>query len=449
MPNHVGSTAIEIAADVRAGRIDALKVVEAHLEHIERLQPDIGAFRVIRRQAALSEAEALAKRDDLDSLPLAGVPVAIKDNVDVAAECSLHGCAATATTPSTEDHLAVRRLREAGAIVVGKTTLPEFGIWPMTDGSFGTTRNPWNIERGVGGSSGGAAAAVASGAVPIAVGNDGAGSIRIPSAVCGTFGIKPGQGVVPTLDQNWFGMTDNGPITTTVEDAALALAVMSGRAELAEANEPDRRLNVAFSTRPPLKGLHVAREVKQAVVDVAEAFERAGHNVDEDDPPYNASARTAAISRWLAGPLEGREGLDKKLLEKRTRAHLRAGRVVMRLHLVKDAQVERWVAKAGRMFDRYDVVLTPTVARTALPVGPWSDRSWLRNTYTALNFAPFTGLWNLAPFPAASVPAAMSADGLPIGVQVIAGPGKEGVVLAVSKQLEGSLRWPRHASSFV
>jgi amidase len=436
--------AVDIVAGVHAGRTDPRKVVEAYLERIDLVDPDVGAFRSLRREAVRREAQELAQRADLVELPLAGVPVAIKDNVDVAGESTRDGSIAFPDTPASGDHEVVARLRAAGALILGKTNMPEFGLWPMTDGAFGVTHNPWDRSKGAGGSSGGSAAAVAAKMVAIAHGNDGAGSIRIPSAICGTYGIKPGRGLVPTLEHHWFDMAENGPITTSVDDAALMLSVMAADEGFAAVSTPDRRLRVAVSLRPPLQGLRVATEVKQAVMSIAELLSREGHRVTPEDPPYNASARSAAIARWMAGAVEDGIGKDKSLLEKRTRAHLRAGAVALRMGLVRDAQVQKWHKRVLPMFDKYDVILMPTLSRPALEVGPWKDRSWLRSVWTSLTFAPYTGLWNFAPFPAASIPAG-SVDGLPVGVQIVAGPGREATILSVSKEIERLQPWPRHA----
>src|SRR6266542_825733 len=201
--NVVGRTAADIACMVRAGEILPRDVVGQYLEQIERLDRQVGAFQVVRVEKAVAEADEVATRA---------------------------GSLATSHRPSAEDHEVVRRLRAAGAVVIGITRLPELGIFGATDGAFGITRNPWNLERTPGGSSGGAAAAVASAMAPAAQGNDALGSIRIPSACCGLFGIKPGRGVVPSDvgPTSWFGLAENGPIATTVDDAALVLSVMAG-----------------------------------------------------------------------------------------------------------------------------------------------------------------------------------------------------------------------------
>ena len=436
--------AVDIAEAVRDGRSDPLKVVETFLERIEEVDPDIGAFRSLRSEKVRAEAEELAKRSDLSELPLAGVPIAIKDNIDVAGESTRDGSAAYPDEPAAADHELVARLRSAGALIVGKTNLPEFGIWPMTDSVFGTTRNPWDRSKGAGGSSGGSGAAVAAKMVPIAHGNDGAGSIRIPSAINGLFGIKPGHGVVPTLEHHWFDMAENGPIATSVDDAAVMLSVMAARQEFADISTPDRRLNIAVSTRHPLRGMPVGKAMKEAVASIAGMLGREGHRVIPDDPPYNTSARTAALARWLAGPIEDVQEHDRSLLEKRTRAHIRAGALAMKLGLVRDAQAEKWHNRVRPFFDRYDVVLMPVLAHPALDVGPWNERSWVRSTWSALTLAPFAGLWNFAPFPAASIPATQ-VNGVPVGVQIVGGPGAEKTILQVAKEIERLQPWPRHA----
>jgi amidase len=436
--------ALDIADAVRNGRVEPVKVVDVFLERIDQIDPDIGAFRSLRRDAVRAEAEELGRRSDLAELPFAGVPIAVKDNVDVQGESTRDGSAAFPDVPADEDHELVRRLRAAGALIVGKTNMPEFGLWPMTDSAFGVTHNPWDRRKGAGGSSGGSAAAVAAKMVPLAHGNDGAGSIRIPSSICGTYGIKPGHGVVPTLEHHWFDMTENGPIATSVDDAAVMLSVMAARADFANVSTPDRRLSIAVSTRPPLQGIRVDKAVKEAVMAVAASLGREGHRVIPADPPYNASARTSAIARWFAGAVEDAQERDRSLLEKRTRAHLRAGALALKMGLVRDSQAEKWHERVRPMFEQYDVILMPTLSSVAIDVGPWKERSWLRSVWTSLYFAPFTGLWNFAPFPAASIPASI-VNGIPVGVQIVGGPGREATILSLSKEIERLRPWPRHA----
>jgi amidase len=225
--------ALEIAAAVRNGRVSPVEVVQAHLAQIDRLEPAIRAFQVVLAEQALAEARALAARPGLTGLPLAGVPVAIKDNVEVAGAPTRHGSAATSAEPAKADDELVRRLRAAGCVVIGKTQMPELAIWPFTEPqAYPATRNPWDTARTPGGSTGGGAAALASGMAALALGSDGGGSIRIPAACCGVVGLKPGPDVVPLaggMDSHWYGLTAFGPLARTVGDAAAALGVLTGR----------------------------------------------------------------------------------------------------------------------------------------------------------------------------------------------------------------------------
>ena len=241
----LGRPAVEIAARVRAGEWSAVDVVRAHLAHIDAVDARIGAFRVVRHEAALAEAAAVDARPDRASLPLAGVPVAVKDNVEVAGEVATVGTSAHAPAPAADDHAVVARLREAGAVVVGITRVPELCIYSATDGPGTVTRNPWDTAYSSAGSSGGSAAAVAAGCVPVAHGNDGMGSLRLPAAACGLVTLKPGRGVIPAGlgADSWSGMAENGALTTTVGDLAAAFAVLAGDRSYAEApagGAPDR-----------------------------------------------------------------------------------------------------------------------------------------------------------------------------------------------------------------
>ena len=245
-------TAAAISARVRAGSSTAVEAVTEALNRIADRDPTIQAFVIVRGRTALAEAAAIDRNPDRARLPLAGVPVAIKDNVAVAGEPLRNGSRATSAEPMVVDHPIVARLRAAGAIVVGITAVPELCIWGSTDSPAAITRNPWNTDRVPGGSSGGSAAAVAAGMVPIAHGADGMGSIRVPAASCGLFGIKPGHSVVPAeLGPNsWFGVAENGPLATTVEDAALMLSVLADRSDLSDI-APPRDLRIAVAAGSP------------------------------------------------------------------------------------------------------------------------------------------------------------------------------------------------------
>jgi amidase len=274
-------TAVETVAAVRAGTTTARAATEAALARIAAVEGLLGAFQVVRGEKALAEADALDGRRDLAELPLAGLPVAVKDNLPVAGEPMRDGSAGSDPAPQEHDHEVVRRLRAAGAVVVGTTRVPELCVFGATDSVFGVTRNPWDPSRTSGGSSGGSAAAVAGGTVAVASGNDGMGSIRIPAACCGLFGIKPGHGVVPADLGNgsWFGMAENGPLATTVADAALVLSVLAGRPELADVGQPATPLRIAVSTRSPVVGTRVDPAYVDAALRTGDALSGAGHTV--------------------------------------------------------------------------------------------------------------------------------------------------------------------------
>ena len=440
-------TAVETARAVRAGEGTARAAVEAALARIAAVDGRIGAYQVVRAEAALREADEVDARPDRADLPLAGVPIAIKDNVPVTGEPLRLGSAGTDDAPQADDHEVVRRLRAAGAVVVGITRVPELCVFGATDSVFGITRNPWNLDRTPGGSSGGSAAAVAAGTVPVAHGNDGMGSIRIPSACCGLVGLKPGAGVVPADLGNgsWFGMAENGPLATMVADAALVLSVLAGRPELAVVDEP-APLRVAVSTRAPMPGTPVNRYWAAATRETGELLRAAGHSVAVAHPPYGQSLSTSGIARWTAGTeLDARLLPRRERLEPRVRRHAAAGRAVLRLGYPKQKGRTRWQQRAQRFFERFDVLVTPALAQPPLAARNWGERGWLANVLANARYAPFAAPWNLAGWPAMTVPAGLAPDGLPVAVQLVAPPGGEARLLAVAAQLERARPWPRIA----
>lgn len=306
-PAVAGWSAARIAAAVREGRARPEQVVRAYLDRIGRLDQGLGAFRAVRADRAIDEARQLGGRPDLGGLPLAGVPVAIKDNVEVAGEQSRNGSAATSPDPSPQDHPVTARLRAAGAVVVGLTNVPELCLFPMSDSVYGVARNPWGRGRTPGGSSGGGAAAVAAGLVPLAHGNDGLGSIRIPAACCGLVGIKPGSGVVPaSIDGEpvWGGLSENGPLATTVQDAALALSVMAADPGLAVLGEPGR-LRIGVSVRQVQVGLPVDARFVATAKSVAAEFAGLGHSVAAHARRYPSWLGNGALRSWYGFAYQG------------------------------------------------------------------------------------------------------------------------------------------------
>lgn len=442
--------AAEIARRVRSGELDPREVVASSLASIARNDGDVGAFVVVREEAAHAEAAALTERDDLASLPLAGVPIAIKDNVDIAGEPTRHGSLAVDARPAPDDHPVVARLRAAGAILVGKTQVPELCCWGSTETAFGSSHNPWSLDRVTGGSSGGSAAAVAAGMAPLALGNDGMGSIRIPAAVCGLFGIKPGLGVVPSVlgASSWFAMAENGPLATTVQDARLMLSVLAEDPSFAAPARPERSLRIAVSTRPPVVGTRVAPAWRAAVDTAATLLFRAGHTVRTADPPYRPLDALALGARWGSGIAEDAEDLDHSRLQRRIRGHARFGRVLARAGFADDRWQASWVTRLDQFFADHDVLVTPTLAQPPPKAGNWHERSWFANVWRDTSYAPFAARFNLSATPAASVPMGVDGDGLPVAVQLVAPRGGEALLLAVAEQLESMHPWQRVAPAY-
>ncbi len=447
-------TAVELAAAVRSGNLTAVEATLAALSRVERHDARIGAFQVVRTERALAEAAALDARADLAALPLAGVPIVIKDNIPVAGEPLRIGSAATSAEPQPSDHELVARLRAAGAIIIGLTRVPELCVFGTTDSHFGISRNPWNTDRTPGGSSGGSAAAVAAGIVPFAHGNDGMGSIRGPAGNCGLFGLKPGGGVVPQNIgfDSWGGMSENGPLATTVADAALLLSVMADRPELANPVEPRNPLRIAIAAGEPSVLVKLDPEWRRALEETAGALRAAGHTVTETAFPYDPNP-LPLLARWFAGTAADARGLDATLLKPRTRTHARLGRFASRMGLLRSGPVDRSRTKITSFFDDYDVLITPTLARSGPEAGLWSNRSWFANLASNIRYAPYQSTWNLLDWPAANVPAGWHAvDAVPLGVQIVAPPHPnaegEALILSLALQLERIRPWPRVAPGF-
>jgi amidase len=445
----IGQTAVDLAELVRSGKVTPVEVVRAHLDRIRSLDPQLGAFERIRAEKALQEAEEVGARADLSDLPLAGLPIAIKDEMPVAGEPMRYGSTATSEAPQPKDHEVVKRVRAAGAVVVGIFRMPELGIWAAGDNRFGMARNPWNLERVPGGSSSGAAAAVASGMVPISQAADGLGSIRVPAACCGLFGLKPGLGVVPADigPDSWKHMTENGPLATTVDDAALLFSVMAGRDEFRSPRPPDRPLRIAISVKNPLAGSPVDKQHKAAVFETGRLLRQAGHTVANADPRYPIKLGPIVTAWWVGNVTDEVAGLgiDPKRLEPRNRRHAALGRLAKRLGRVKEKDRAEWQGLFGSFLADYDVLVTPTLALPPLKATWWSRRGWLANYVANVRYAPFPAGANFAQVPSAAIPAGMHRIGVPLSVMLTAKRGDEAVLFSVAKQLEGLRPWKRHA----
>jgi amidase len=444
---------------VRSGKVSPKELVQLSLDRIARLDPELNSFRKVFAEKALLEAEqAEARVRAGDERPLLGVPIAIKDEVDVAGEINTHGTDAF-TEPAKEDSEMVRRLREAGAIVVGLTLLPEMAICGFSESAtYGVTRNPWNPQRTPGGSSGGSASAVAAGLVPIASAGDGAGSIRIPAASCGLFGLKPSRGraSLAPLSEGWRGMAVLGSVSRNVLDTALWLDVISGGSREAEAPPPPERpfveavkrspgkLRVAYSTLAPRAAAPptVSEEAKQAVADGAELLRSLGHEVEQRDPQWG-SIGDSITARFLKGVSETVEEVPHpERLERRTRGFGRLGKVL------PEALYERIIARRpaeqarlNAIFDSCDALVMPVMGGTALPVRRWEGKGALQTVLGMSRFYPYCVPWNHLGNPAMAVPAGISPEGMPLSIQVIGRPGGETTLLSLAAQLEAERPW--------
>jgi amidase len=440
-------SAADIAARVRRREIDPGEVLDAFLRRIDEVEPRVGAFVAVRRGDVEREAAALTGRADLADLPLAGVPIAIKDSFRVAGLPRRLGSRASSDAPSANDDELVARVRKAGALVLGTTTMPELALWShgAADVYGKTTANPWDLSRTSGGSSSGSAAAVAAGMAPIALGADGLGSIRIPAACCGLVGLKPGAGVLPGPEvMPWFGHSEAGPIATTVGDAALLLSVLAGTRPAPL--DPPPPLRIAVAVRAPAPGIRVDAALRRAAEMAAARLGEAGHAIEVISGPRSLAVALSLMRRWCAFAADDvtRLDLDPARLEPHTRTHVRRGRRVLRRRPPEESEVARMRALLAPVFERCDLLLQPALAQLPPPTAAFRG-AYLPSLLRMTGFTPFTPMWNLARYPAIVVPAGASARGVPLAVMLGGPPGSEGRLLAVARQLETLASWPRHA----
>ncbi|MGW2098123.1 amidase [Streptomyces olivaceoviridis] len=449
---------VETRRALAEGEVSSREVVERALARIEAAQATLNPFRIVRAEAALAEAEA-ADRELAAGVrrPLLGVPVAVKDDMDVAGEPTAFGCCGE-FPPASADGEAVRRLRAAGAVIVGKTNTCELGQWPFTEGpAFGETRNPWNTEHTPGGSSGGSAAAVAAGLVPAALGSDGAGSVRIPASWTHLIGIKPQRGRISTWPrgESFHGITVNGTLARTVADAALLLDAASGNHDrdphrppaltVADAVGRDPgRLRVALSLKPPFTAVPARLDpvIRSRVVELAEWLARLGHVVEQADPPYGQIG-LAFVPRATAGIAERvREAPDPALLDPRTRGTARLGRLLAGAPLRAARRAEAVLhRRIGAFFESYDVILTPTTAVPPPRIGALSGLGGPATDRAIIAACPYAWPWNVLGWPGVNVPAGFAGPGLPVGAQLLGPANSEPLLLSLAAQLEAELRW--------
>jgi amidase len=450
------------------GEISSRELLEVYLERIARLDrsnsaQNLNAFRIVLAERARLEADqADARRGaggDSSRRPLLGVPIAVKDDIDVAGEVTTYGTSAQ-DTPARADAEVVRRLREAGAVIIGKTNVPEMMMWPFTEtATFGATRNPWNLQHAPGGSSGGSAAAVAAGLVGAALGSDGAGSIRIPAAWCGLFGLKPQRGRVSTAPRarGWHGLSVKGVLTRSVADTALFHDVASGAIESdhdrapapavafsTSAGTPPGSLRIAYSTSVPVNALlRLDEDARRVFEETVELLRSLGHQLEELDPDYGAAAMPALTVRYLRGIHDDAAALaHPERLERRTRAMARlGGRIPQSLLERSMAGEEQLTRRLNRVLEDHDVLLTPATAAPPPRIGRLQGRGALWTLNAVAGWVPYNGIWNVTGQPAASVPARFGADGLPRAVQLVGRVNDESTLLSLAGQLEAECPW--------
>jgi amidase len=458
-------SALELAALVRAGEVSARELVEASLGRIEELDPRVGAFTHVAHEAALAAADEVGADDPR---PFAGVPIAIKDNRAVSGmPITMCSDLFTDVVPR-HDSFLVRRLRDAGFVIVGKTKLPEMGILPTTEPRrFGPARNPWDLERTPGGSSGGSGAAVAAGMVPIAHGNDGGGSTRIPAACCGLVGLKAARGRVsvgPEAGESF--LVSDGVLTRTVADTAAVLDILAGY-ELGDANwappPPETfadsaqrapgALRVGLALNAPLEGAEVDPVCEQAARDAAALLDSLGHAVEETTPPWSnlgllpdftrAFGPMVSMVTAIGGRLRGRDPTEEDVEPLTWLLWERARTQDTITFLTAEGRLQSVARSIVSFLAPYDVVVTPALARRPVRIGeihglgpdPWG------NYQRSGHFTPFTAIANVTGQPAMMLPLYHGEDGLPLAVHLIGRPASESVLLSVATQLEQALPW--------
>ena len=453
----------QLAALVRVGELTATELVTHSLERIEALDRQLGAFVEVDADGALAAAAAI---EGGDPRPFAGVPIAIKNNRAVRGLRLTQGAALLRDHVASYDHSVIRRLREAGFVIVGTTKLPEFGILPVSEPlAYGPARNPWDTTRTPGGSSGGAAAAVASGMVPLAHGNDGGGSLRIPAACCGLVGLKAQRHRVSTApDLGSSQLVIDGVLTRTVADTAALLDVLAGyeagdAAWIPAPAEPfalaaqraPASLRLALTTTPPIPDAAVDGQCAQAARRAGVLAQSLGHSVEEVELPWTSAelqqlfldyfaAQVASGIRWAAS-IAGRAApaaADMEPLSWSLWEHSLALDAVG-FQMVQ-AELQARMRPLVAFLERYDALITPALAQRPLALGALDAAASepLRTFRASGYFTPFTPIFNMCGLPALSLPLFEGDDGLPLGVQLVGGPAGEGPLLALAAALEAA-----------
>jgi aspartyl-tRNA(Asn)/glutamyl-tRNA(Gln) amidotransferase subunit A len=445
-------TAIELVEALRNGEVKASELVERCLKRIRLLNPKINAFVTLNSKAVEEAKESQDK-------PLAGLPIAIKDNTLTKGLRTTFGSKLFENFVPNEDSVIVERLKKAGAVIIGKTNMPEFGLIAYTDNVlFGPTRNPWDLKRTVGGSSGGSAAAVAAGMVPVATGNDAGGSIRIPASFCGIYGFKPTFGRVPLYPPVpiFIDLACEGFLTKSVEDTALLLDIVKGRDERDLYSLPDDGKSYLKELESPIDGVNIAfsPNLGYAIVDpeVEEIVRRAAFKLEKFGTVEEVKASLPCLEDELRvkTALEFTTFISEKLEEWKRVAYpphlgllrLAEGLTYKDYIKVEAKKQELWRA-VKRILDKYDFLVTPVTAVKPFEIGRIAPREIAGRPVTPLAWMPFTYPFNFTGQPAASVPAGLSREGLPVGMQVVGKKFDDVGVLKLSKAFQEVSPWVR------
>jgi amidase len=442
------SPAAEQARLIAARELSSVEVVETYLRRIEQLDGPLRSFVTVCAEQALAQA-----REPRPG-PLGGVPIPIKDLTATAGIRTTFSCRAFADNVPGYDAAVVQKLKAAGAIVIGKTNTPEFGTIPVTESELnGACRNPWDLERTPGGSSGGAAAAVAAGLAPAAHGTDGGGSVRIPASCCGLVGLKPSRGrISPAPVTSYEGLSTSGPLARTVRDVALLMDLMSGsepgdrftlplpdRPFVEQVEEPPGRLRIAFTATSPAEH-PVDPACRAALADAVALLASLGHELTEATPPWRDPELPSAFGH-LWRPMPTMYGVeDESLLTPLNRELIaRARETSSTTFVAASLRLQLAAREILQFWADYDVVVTPTLALEPVPVG-WILESEEARTSLGLPLTPFTALANVTGQPAISVPLSWAGD-LPVGIQLIGPPEGDGLLLRLAAQLEEARPW--------
>jgi amidase len=463
-------TALELATSIADGQLSPVEVTDHYLDRIDRLNSQTGAFYTVTADLATEQAVTAEKLvtenrragGEATALPpLTGVPIPIKDLNMVAGVRMTLGSAIFADNVATEDDYVVAELRKAGIVITGKTATPEFGLPCYTETKIGPpARTPWDLGRSAGGSSGGAAAAVAAGLAPAAQGSDGGGSIRIPSSVCGLFGIKPSRGRISggPLMPDLTGLSTDGPLARTVEDAAVLLDAMTcnypgdmyimpplpaGETFLGHARREPGKLRIGRSLTNVVPGAAVHDDCAAAYEDASKLLADLGHEVEDVELPFGSDAVPMFELLWYSmATLAPIEPAQEELLLPLTQYLRERGLKVMASELIwAQAYLQGVMRPALALMNKYDAFLSPTLASPPVPVGYFDEVDPAENFERQKRFTPYTALYNISGQPAVNLPLYWNSEGLPIGVMLAGRLGDEATLISLSAQIEAARPW--------